>query len=91
MRSYIKNGYSHSDVVDYALTNCNKGLNRKTNGSRRRPIFTHLVAANSHREMALKYCTGGVMPDFYTRDDHVRIARDHLRKAREWRIEIAAR
>ena len=31
------------------------------------------------------------MPGYYDRDDHVRIARDHLRKAREWRKEIVAR
>lgn len=91
MRSHIKNGYSHADVVDYALANCNKGFNRKTNGSRRRPIFTHLATVRDHLTYAQKYCAGGVMPGYYDRDDHVRIARDHLRKAREWRREIAAR
>lgn len=97
MRSYIKNGYSHADVVDYALANCNKGFNRKTNGSLganehrsslRRPIFTHLATVRDHLTYAQKYCAGGVMPGYYDRDDHVRIARDHLRKAREWRNEI---
>lgn len=88
MRSHIKHGYSHDAIVDYALVNCNNPIGRKT---RRRPIFTHLGTVRTHLTYAQKYCAGGTMPGFYSYEDHVRIARDHLRKAREWRQEIVAR
>lgn len=91
MRSHQKHGFSHSDVSDYALRNCNKGFGRalasgervvKTNGSRRRPIFTSLEAARSHIVASAKPSS------YYTYEDHVRFAREYIAKAREWRIEI---
>lgn len=93
MRSHQKHGFSHSDVSDYALRNCNKGFGRHTNGSRRRPIFTSLNAAHDHTTHAMHYARKGEtgMPGYYTYEDHVRFARDYIAKAREWRNEIAAR
>lgn len=99
MRSHQKHGFSHSDVSDYALRNCNKGFGRalasgecvvKTNGSRRRPIFTSLNAAHDHTTHAMHYARKGEagMPGYYTYEDHVRFARDYIAKAREWRLEL---
>jgi hypothetical protein len=85
MNAHTRRGFTYSDVVDYGLTTYRKC-------ARRRPIFTHLSSANDHLVHAMHYARKGeaVMPGFYTYEDHVRFAREHLRKAREWRKEIAA-
>ena len=81
MRAHQRHGFTHSDVVDYALRNCNKPTS-----PRRRPIFTSLAAAHAHITNARKW-----LGNVERRDDHIRFARDYLRKAAEWRNEIAAR
>jgi hypothetical protein len=72
-------GYSHSQVVDYSLRNTRYG--------KRRPAVMYLLASADHRTMArCKLITGDTL-DFVKVSDHIRIARDCIRKAREYRLE----
>jgi hypothetical protein len=81
-RKHITLGYTYSNIADAAL--------RSTRYGKRRPIIMYLLAAADHRYMAAcKMITGDTL-DFVKVADHIRISRDSIRKAREYRLEIQA-
>jgi len=88
MRAHQRHGYSHNDIIDLSMIRCNAGP--RSTSARRRPIFTSLDAAHDHIT-GVRCSRGGTMPGYYTREDSVRFARQYIAKAREWRLEIAAR
>lgn len=81
MRSHIKHGYSHEDVIEFSWQRSSRKRSAHT-----APIFMHLGHARFYAWLSAQPPVAGGT----CRRENRLGAFEHLRKAREYRLEIAA-
>lgn len=89
MNAYKRRGLTISDVLDFATF----GPGRKQRGKQGRLAGNArtINAANAHIIHAMRYTHPITTANgYYSREDHIDAARSYLRKAREWRLELAS-
>lgn len=83
MNAHKRHGYSSNDVLDFEFWT----RHGRSPSARRRPIFVNLGLARTFAVNA-RHSRGGTMPGFHTREDNIRFAREHIERARAWRLEL---